>query len=141
MIHELWRWWIDLNMGVMNLNEEVKKMLYYVGSNKTVRMPPEGRSTRPLNRASSWVGRANKRILSVACCSPLDRASLCFGRVDLLMLLGCGFWLFKCLGLFYYYLFIALIYLMLLSVISPINRGLICHCKSSTKYTPSQTLA
>ena len=33
-------------MGVINLNEELENMLYYAGSNKAVKMPPEGFSTR-----------------------------------------------------------------------------------------------
>ena len=47
-------------MGVMRLTEEVEKMLYYARSSKPVKMPSEGRSTRPLDRASSKVGRASK---------------------------------------------------------------------------------
>ena len=54
----------DLIMGVMGLNEEVKKMLYYVGSSKAVRMPTENRLTRPLDRASSRVGRTSKQNVS-----------------------------------------------------------------------------
>ena len=55
-------------MGVMNLNEEVEKMLYYAGSSKAVRMPTEGRSTE---RALGWIERAD-RMYPVAFCSPLD---------------------------------------------------------------------
>ena len=72
-------------MEVTNVNEEVENMLYYTGSSKAVRMPSKGRSTK---RALGWVERTNK-ILTVACCSPLDRGFLCFGRADLLTLLRC----------------------------------------------------
>ena len=54
----------DLNMGVMNLNEEVEKMFYYAGSSKAIRMPTKGRSTRPLDRVSSRVGRASRQNVS-----------------------------------------------------------------------------
>ena len=54
----------DLNMGVINLNEEVEKMLYYAGSSKAIRMPTKGRSTRPLDRASSRVSRASRQNIS-----------------------------------------------------------------------------
>ena len=74
-------------MGVMSLNEEVEEMLYYVGSSKAVKMLTEGSSTE---RALGWVKQANKMYL-VASCSPLDRASLYFGRADHLTFLGCCF--------------------------------------------------
>ena len=58
-------------MGVMNLNEEVEKILYYVGSSKAVRMSIKGRSTE---RAPGWVERADK-IYPVASCSTFDQAA------------------------------------------------------------------
>ena len=54
-------------MGVMSLNEEAEKMIYYARSSKTVQKPPEGRSIGPLDRASSWVGRASKQNVSSSC--------------------------------------------------------------------------
>ena len=65
-------------MGVMNFNEEVEKMLYYAGSRKTVRMPIEGRSTRLLDRASLYSGRAD--LLTLLGCSCFDSSSVwgCF---------------------------------------------------------------
>ena len=119
---------VGLNHRVMRLNEEIEKMFYYARSSKAVRMFSKGRLTE---RAPRWVERANK-MYPVPSYSPLDQACPCFGRTlgraNLLMFLGC-FWLFKSLELFHCYWFIALMYWMLLSVISSINRELICSCK------------
>ena len=94
---------------------------------QTLSEVPLDQLARPskLQGGSSEQSEFNQKLLVARSTKLLDRASSCFGRVKSLMLLGCCFWLFKYLGLFFHYhLFIVLMNLMLLSVISPINREL-----------------
>ena len=61
-------------------------MLYYAQSSKDFRMPTKGRSTRLLDRASSWVCRANKQNVSSSYLQPaqpglsIERASIWSSR-------------------------------------------------------------
>ena len=50
----------DLLMGVMGLNKEMQTIIFYVSVDQTVQKPPVGRSIKLVDRASSWVGRADK---------------------------------------------------------------------------------
>ena len=123
----------NLFIGAMGLNKEVQRCNLRC-STMQVKQYCQKPSEVPLNQLarptklqdwSSEQTKCNQKIHVALSTKPLDRASPCFGRAKSLILLGCCFWLFKYLGLFHYHLFIALMYLKLLSVISPINRELL----------------
>ena len=69
----------------MLFNEEVQKFFEdaLLEQKLTESILKVARPARSTERAPEWVERTN-RILLVACCSPINRVSLCFGRANLL---------------------------------------------------------
>ena len=112
----------ELIMGVMGLTEEVLRFNSKCSTMQSWVKLLEAlwSATQP---ARSLQGRSSEQ---TECNQKLHvtRSTKLSDRAMSLMLLGCYFWLFKYLRLFHYHLFIALMYLMLFSVISPINREL-----------------
>ena len=62
---------VEVIMGVIGFNEclmkKCKGFLKMLCSSRNCQNDTEGRSTSSLDRASSWVGRANKQNMSSSC--------------------------------------------------------------------------